>query len=420
LIINSSLPGLFNVKWQKIGESSRYQAIPSHYIIITSLENANLTGLYFGDTWLIAVNMRKANLTNAFLRRTNNKYLARYDIDLRGANLYRTNVSNLDWYNYKTQGIQNLFSRLHLDSTENIDALLKNMIQDMSHKTFISFENEFGLSRYKKMVGAMKKSETIFNGKESSQVWGHYTGSPIEQASKLCYSCRQIRLALDLNKRKNKVNSAISTKTNNNSDEEQQKIKDFLELRSGRIYEIKIAAKIHRAIGDKIKPENSNRPKLKFPADSFDDGYVYQFFAFLPMSMLTVIFTQFISIIGNYTKDKGKDRSKDKLSAWETIRISDDCRKKIMPKLKEIRARYAVLRNNFVCHINANFDPNNPVDNGSILTKQILEDAETLRSVFNGVYVDAGLPSVHSLSDAPDYPVSGLNKLFEIIYDTKK
>lgn len=121
------------------------------------------------------------------------------------------------------------------------------------------------------------------------------------------------------------------------------KIDNFLKERFSRLQMIKIALHLHRIIGNKFVPiRNEGIPGLS----AYDDGAIYQVFAFLQEKPLThFICTQFITVLSD--------------KRWKDISLSlSACKNKSVfeEKFKLIKDRYDVPRNNEICHT-SDYDP---------------------------------------------------------------
>ena len=178
-------------------------------------------------------------------------------------------------------------------------------------------------------------------------------------------------------------------------------VENFLEKRSSRTTLIEIAAAAFQKIGGDL-------PKMTHPhMDNHDAGCVIQSFQFFQKILADAIFTNFITIIGNY------DSNKDQLKSWENVTYSNiDEKNKVIAHLKKIRLRYAGARNNLVCHINdglLNFNCDVPLT-------QIIEDINTLRDIFNKIRKANSLPIVISTIETHDhYPIAGLDIIFKAL-----
>ncbi len=133
-----------------------------------------------------------------------------------------------------------------------------------------------------------------------------------------------------------------------------------------------------------------------------------KYFGFTHKVLVDFMFMNFITVIGSY------HAKNDSLKAWIQIPFLDEDEKNVaMEKLKEIRARYADARNNLICHIN------DEIQNcTSVLTKQITDDINTLRNIFNTIRRNNNIPIIITPYLPSDhYPVVGLNKIISVLID---
>ncbi|HAT9649062.1 TPA: hypothetical protein JBD48_15285 [Legionella pneumophila subsp. pneumophila] len=181
------------------------------------------------------------------------------------------------------------------------------------------------------------------------------------------------------------------------------KLSEFLSKRDSRVTTIEIANTLYQTLGK----EHLDKLPLQSTLNPFEAGCVFQYFAFTQKILVDFIFMNFITVIGSYNVKN------DSLKAWTTISFTDESeRNNVMTQLKEIRARYADPRNNFICHINDEIQQSS----ASVLTKQISHDVASLRSIFNIIRQSNSLPIVVSLSDPIDhYSVNGLKNIFSIL-----
>lgn len=181
------------------------------------------------------------------------------------------------------------------------------------------------------------------------------------------------------------------------------KLSEFLNRRDARITTIEIANTLYQNLGK----ENLDELPLQSMLAPFQTGCVIQYFAFMQKILVDFIFMNFITVIGNYNAQT------DSLKAWTTISFADESEKNsVMTRLKEIRARYADPRNNFICHINDEMQNCST----SVLTKQISDDLASLRHIFNIIRQSNKIPIVVSISDPADhYSVQGLKNIFSIL-----
>lgn len=189
---------------------------------------------------------------------------------------------------------------------------------------------------------------------------------------------------------------------------DKRKIEAFLSKRDSRVTTIEIANMLYQAMGMENLRNKINHPAL----DNFESGCVMNYFAFTQKTLVDFIFMNFITVIGGYhTKS-------DVLKAWAKIPFSDEVEKNTaMSNLKDIRARYADARNNFICHIND--DMENCIS--SVLTQQINADVLTLRNVFNMIRRINNIPIVITpYSPSGHYPVIGLDRLIFIVGEETK
>lgn len=183
------------------------------------------------------------------------------------------------------------------------------------------------------------------------------------------------------------------------------KIEAFLSKRDSRVTTIEIANKLYQAAGTENLRSKIHHPTL----DNFESGCVMNYFAFTQKTLVDFIFMNFITVIGSY------QTKSDALKAWTKIPFSNEVEKNtVMSQLKDIRARYADARNNFICHINDNME--NCIS--SVLTQQINADVSTLRDVFNMIRRINNIPIViTTYSPSDHYSVIGLDRLISIVSD---
>ena len=181
----------------------------------------------------------------------------------------------------------------------------------------------------------------------------------------------------------------------------EDKLREFLNKRDARITDIGIANTLYQTLG------KEHITKLPFQSilAPFQVGCITQYFAFTQQLLVNFMFVNFITVIGNYKKGS--------LTAWKTISFTDASEEnRIMEQLKEIRARYADTRNNFICHLNDEIQ-HCPT---SVLTKQISDDIASLRNVFNIIRQSNNIPIVISVTAPGDhYSVNGLKNILAIL-----
>ena len=174
--------------------------------------------------------------------------------------------------------------------------------------------------------------------------------------------------------------------------------------KNNRLSLIEQATEIYKTIGDYLN--SSQRPRKNFSNDAYKDGCMYQFFSFSQQIVFHFIFTQFITVIGNFGKGK--------LKAWAHVKFPPNESHPLLNDLKNIRARYADIRNNFICHINDKFELSN---SHNVLTSQVASDINELRAIMNKIRQHNGIPLVFSGYKPKDgYQASGLNFLFESLW----
>lgn len=186
---------------------------------------------------------------------------------------------------------------------------------------------------------------------------------------------------------------------------DKNRIEQFLAKRDARVTTIEIANKLYQTAGTENLKSKIHHPSL----DNFESGCVMNYFAFTQKTLVDFIFMNFITVIGSYhTKS-------DSLKAWTKIPFTNEDEKNTaMSQLKEIRARYADTRNNFICHIND--DMHNC--SSSVLTQQINDDVMILRNIFNIIRRANNLAIViTTYSPSDHYSVLGLDKLISIASD---
>ena len=183
------------------------------------------------------------------------------------------------------------------------------------------------------------------------------------------------------------------------------KIEAFLSKRDSRVTTIEIANKLYQAVGTENLRSKIHHPTL----DNFELGCVMNYFAFTQKTLVDFIFMNFIAVIGSY------QTKSNTLKAWAKIPFSNEVEKNtVMLQLKEIRARYADARNNFICHINDDMQN----CSSSVLTQQINDDVMILRNNLNIIRRANNLPIViTTYSPSDHYPVIGLDKLISIVSD---
>ncbi len=174
-------------------------------------------------------------------------------------------------------------------------------------------------------------------------------------------------------------------------------ISKFLNIRETRLSEMEIAIKLYIEIGNTLSPPTT---RLKFSNDSYTDGCIYQFFAFIQTNtLLYFIFNSFISIIGGY------DPKKECLKSWENFQLTQNK----IDLLLEIRARYIEIRNNVISHISTTF---RITENHSIETIQILKDIQELRNILNDVRKLNNIPILLKMKEPDHHAIEGMRKLF--------
>lgn len=181
------------------------------------------------------------------------------------------------------------------------------------------------------------------------------------------------------------------------------KLREFLSRRDARTTTIEIANTLYQTLGKEYLDELPLQSMLA----PFQAGCVIQYFAFTQKTLVDFIFMNFITVIGSY------NAKNDSLKAWTQISFTDESEKNsVMTQLKEIRARYADPRNNFICHINDEMQHCSV----SVLTKQISDDLASLRKIFNIIRQSNKIPIVVSISNpAEHYSVNGLKNIFSIL-----
>jgi hypothetical protein len=181
-------------------------------------------------------------------------------------------------------------------------------------------------------------------------------------------------------------------------------IDEFLRARDIRLHEIQILLNLFKIIGQNL--ENTNRQSLA--KDNYDDGCIYQFFAFIQGTVCQMMFVNFMTIIGGYNKKE------DKLKSWDEniLPTNFSNSEEVIYKLKAIRKRYADIRNDRICHIDHRSEVFNEVH-----TQHVHEDIAYLKKLLMNIHMFHN-PKVIKTEpvDAPqDFPPQGLEKILEIL-----
>lgn len=172
-------------------------------------------------------------------------------------------------------------------------------------------------------------------------------------------------------------------------------------MRNARVNEIEIANKIYIKIGESL----SSITRPTFSDDTYIDGCMYQFFAYIQYILIRSIVNNFCAIIGNY------DTKRDCLKSWESFQLGIEN----MSLLKAVRARYSDIRNNLIAHLSDSFDLDKA---NKITTAQIDEDINYIKDILNIVRQLNGIPILIQGYHANDnYSVQGIQKLFERLLD---